>query len=184
LVEMVEFSGKAEQAGQVTISPQRRAELEVAVVEVPEGGKMVVRPSSIAGLVSRSGDPVKIKRRWRLFHPQAWLTFQFRYFVFEGACALIVCGVRGVRFENLDTAVEQGRRSNQIATIGFTPDLGYGVVRAETFWGYFRGFNPLFDDVFRGKGAFLCQEISEEEASKASKFWSGLWSGVLKILGV
>lgn len=184
LVEMVEFSGCEKQAGRVTISPQKRAELEVAVVEIPEGGKMVVRPSSVAGLVSRSGAPVKITRRWRLFHPQAWLTFQFRYFVFEGSCAVIVCGIRGVRFEKLDTVSEKGRRSNQVATIGFTPDLGYGVVRAETFWSYFRSFNPLFDDVFRGKGVFLCQEISEEEASRASKFWNGFWSGVLKVLGV
>lgn len=184
LVELVEFSGDGEGTGRVTVSAQRRAELEVAVVEVPEGGKMVVRPSSIAGLVSKSGEKVRIKRRWRLFHPQAWLTLQFRYFVFEGACSLIVSGVRGVRLELLETDAMKGRRSNQIATIGFSPDLGYGVVRAETFWSYFRGFNPLFDDVFRGQGAFLCQEISEEEATKATRFWNSLWSGVLKVLGV
>ncbi|EDY84474.1 hypothetical protein VDG1235_4105 [Verrucomicrobiia bacterium DG1235] len=184
LIEMVELEGVEESTGKVTVSPQRRAELEVAVVELPEGGQMVVRPSSVAGIVSRSGEPVGIKRRWRLFHPQAWLTFQFRYFVFEGPCALIVSGVRGVRIEVLDTNADKGRRSNQVATIGFTPDLGYGVVRAETFWAFFRGFNPLFDDVFRGKGAFLCQEISEEEATKAGRFWSGVWSGLLKVLGV
>ncbi|MDQ8185218.1 hypothetical protein [Pelagicoccus sp. SDUM812002] len=184
LVEMVELTAPEGGAGQVTVSPQRRAELEVAVVEIPEGGQMVVRPSSIAGLVSRKGSPVRIERRWRLFHPQAWLTFQFRYFVFQGDCSLIVSGIRGVRFERMDTERNQGRRSNQIATIGFSPDLGYGVVRAETFWGYFRGFNPLFDDVFRGRGAFLCQEISAEEATEASRFWKGVWSGLLKVLGV
>lgn len=184
LVELVELRALEGGGGQVTVSPQRKAELEVAIVEIPEGGQMVVRPSSIAGLVSRSGKPVDIKRRWRLFHPQAWLTFQFRYFVFQGECSLIVSGIRGVRFEAMDTDTAQGRRSNQIATIGFSPDLGYGVVRAETFWGYFRGYNPLFDDVFRGKGAFLCQEISEEEASQASRFWSGVWNGLLKVLGV
>ncbi|MBK1877149.1 hypothetical protein [Pelagicoccus mobilis] len=184
LTEMVEFSGMDGNAGNVTVSPQRRAELEVAIVEIPEGGKMVIRPSSVAGLISRSGERVKITRRWRLFHPQAWLSFQFRYFIFEGASAVVVSGVRGVRFEEMNTGSEQGRRSNQIATIGFTPDLGYGVVRAETFWSYFRGFNPLFDDVFRGKGAFICQEITEEEANQASRFWRGLWSGVLKVLGV
>lgn len=184
LVEMVELRGESESAGKVTVSPQRQAELEVALVEIPEGGKLVARPSCIAGVVSRTGENVTIKRRWRLFHPQAWLTFQFRYFVFQGPCALVVSGIRGVRFEVMDSEENLGRRSNQIATIGFTPDLGYGVVRAETFWGYFRGFNPLFDDVFRGKGAFLCQEISEEASTQASRFWSGLWSGILKVLGV
>ncbi len=184
LVEMVELKAPESGAGQVTVSPQRRAELEVALIDIPQGGQMVVRPSSVAGVVSRTGLPVRIERRWRLFHPQAWLTFQFRYFVFQGECSLIVSGVRGVRFEKMDTGENQGRRSNQVATIGFTPDLGYGVVRAETFWGYFRGFNPLFDDVFRGRGAFLCQEIPEEEATSASRFWSSFWSGVLKVLGV
>lgn len=183
LVEMIELVGD-EGNGKVTVSPQKRAELEVAVVEVPEGGQMIARPSSIAGLVSRDGKPLKIRRRWRLLHPQAWLTFQFRYFVFEGPCALIVTGIRGVRFEELDTEGHRGRRSNQVATIGFTPDLAYSVVRAETFWSYFRGFNPLFDDVFRGKGAFLCQEISVEEQTGASRFWAGFWSGMLKVLGV
>ncbi|MBC2605518.1 hypothetical protein [Pelagicoccus albus] len=184
LTEMVEFSQEDEGEGSVTVSPQRKAELEVALLEVPEGSQVVVRPSCIAGLVSRGLEQVKISRRWRLFHPQAWLTFQFRYFIFEGPCALIVSGVRGVRFETLDTKVDKGRRSNQIATIGFTPNLAYGVVRAETFWTYFRGFNPLFDDVFRGRGVFLCQEISEEETTGAARFWGNFWSSVLKVLGV
>lgn len=184
LIEMIELAAPKGGTGQVTVSPQRKAELEVAIVNVPAGGQLVARPSSIAGIVSRNGEPVQIQRRWRLFHPQAWLTFQFRYFVFQGECSLVVSGIRGVRLEVMDTDENKGRRSNQIATIGFTPDLGYGVVRAETFWGYFRGFNPLFDDVFRGKGVFLCQEISEEDATKASRFWSTVWSGMLKVLGV
>ncbi len=183
LIEMVELASE-EATGAITVSPQGDAELEVAVVELPEGGQIVARPSCIAGLVSRDGEPVAIARRWRLFHPQAWLTFQFRYFVFQGPCALIVAGVRGVRFEKLDTQAHYGRRSNQIATLGFTPDLAYGVVRAETFWSYFRKFNPLFDDVFRGRGVFLCQEISKEEASRASRFWSGFWNSLLKVLGI
>lgn len=184
LVEMVELKAPVEGVGRVTVSPQKRADLEVALVEIPEGGQMVIRPSSVAGIIGQGDKSIRIVRRWRLFHPQAWLTFQFRYFVFQGKCSVVVTGIRGVRFEKMDTSSEGGRRSNQIATIGFTPDLGYGVVRAETFWGYFRGHNPLFDDVFRGQGAFLCQEISEEEATQASRFWSVFWSGVLKVLGV
>ncbi len=183
LVEMIELAGVAEE-GRVTVSPQRQAELEIALIEVPEGGQLIVRPSCIAGAVSRSGATLAIKRRWRLFHPQAWMTFQFRYFIFHGPCALIVAGVRGVRYEALETHSEKGRRTNQVATIGFTPDLSYGVARAETFWSYFRGFNPLFDDVFRGRGGFLCQEISERDVNPAVRFWSGLWQGALRLLGV
>lgn len=183
LVELVELSGK-DFEGDVTLSSQKRTEVEVSVLELPENSSVVVRPSSIVAVAANADSGVKIRRRWRLLHPQAWLTLQFRYFIFEGPCKIVVSGVRGVRCETLDTHSEKGRRTNQVATIGFTPTLRCGVVRAETFWGYFRGFNPLFDDVFRGKGVFLCQEISESESTSASKFWSSFWGSLLKVLGV
>jgi len=78
-----------------------------------------------------------------------------------------------------------GRRTNQDATIGFTPNLDYKPVRAETFWGYYRGMNPLFDDLFSGEGVFLCQEITTEGGAGATrKFWSGLRDGVLRVFGL
>ena len=183
LVEMVEL-GASETAGVVTVSSQKRSELEVAHLRIPEGGRLIVRPSLIAGIVSRSGDSVLIRRRWRVFNFQAWLTFQFRYFEFSGPCDLLVNGVRGVRLETLAVDTPLGRRSNAIATIGFSPDLRYGVARAETFWSYFRSFNPLFDDVFRGRGVFLCQEITDKEETTAARFWAGIWNAALKLFGV
>jgi hypothetical protein len=58
-------------------------------------------------------------------------------------------------------------------------------VRAETFWGYYRGLNPLFDDLFSGQGVFLVQETSSGHGERASgRFWASLWSGVLKVLGL
>jgi hypothetical protein len=77
------------------------------------------------------------------------------------------------------------RRTNQDATIGFTPGLAYRPIRAETFWAYFRGMNPLFDDLFEGRGVFLCQETSAKgEQEKVRKFWAGIWGGLLRIFGV
>jgi len=184
LVELVELEAEEGGEGSVTVSAQRKAEMEIAVLDLPEGCQVVARPSNVVGVLAKNEARVRIKRRWRLYHPQAWMTFQFRYFIFCGPGKLIVSGVRGVRLETLDSDKQAGRRSNQAATLGFTPDLGYGVVRAETFWSYFRGFNPLFDDVFRGKGVFLCQEISEVEGSVAGRFWSRTWNGILKVLGV
>lgn len=183
LIEMVELAS-ADRSGKVTVSPQKRAELEVALIDIPKEGKLVARPSCIAGILSLEGETVGIRRRWKLLHPQSWMTFQFRYFEFQGPCQLVVSGVRGVRIETMDTSNEEGRRANQVATLGFTPNLRYGVARAETFWTYLRGFNPLFDDVFRGKGAFLCQEITDAETTTAARFWSGIWNSMLKILGV
>ena len=69
--------------------------------------------------------------------------------------------------------------------IGFTPNLDYLPARAETFWGYYRGMNPLFDDLFAGRGFFLCQQVSAAgDAARARKFWAGLWGGTLKAFGL
>jgi hypothetical protein len=119
---------------------------------------------------------------------QSWVTGQFRYFEFVGPCRLLVAGSRGVRAEVLAPApgnLSPARRTNQDATIGFTPGLAYRPVRAETFWAYFRGMNPLFDDLFEGEGVFLCQETSAKgPQAEVRKFWAGLWSGVLRIFGL
>ena len=58
-------------------------------------------------------------------------------------------------------------------------------VRAETFWSYYRGMNPLFDDLFAGRGIFLCQQVATEgDAKKVRKFWAGIWSGIMRIFGL
>ena len=54
----------------------------------------------------------------------------------------------------------------------FSSNLAYEPVRAETFWGYYRGMNPLFDDLFSGQGVFLVQQVSSPgDASKARKVY-------------
>ena len=79
------------------------------------------------------------------------------------------------------TVPSPARRTNQDATIGFTPGLAYRPIRAETFWAYFRGMNPLFDDLFEGTGVFLCQETSAKgPQEQVRKFWAELCGGVLR----
>ena len=185
LVELIEFNAIGEVGGVITVSTQDRPEMEIGNVELNEACSLIVRPRHIAGLVSRNGSPVEIRRHWRLFHLQSWVTLRFRYFEIVGPCAVLLSGIRGVRLEDLNVEGNRGRRTNQEATIAFTPGLSYRVVKAETFWSYFRGLNPLFDDVFRGNGIFLCQEISSSSNGPLGrKFWSRLWSSVLKVLGV
>lgn len=185
LVELIEIAPEdAESSGGITASTQDKADIELSLIDVPEGGRLILRPSHLVGLVSTTGEAARIRRRWSFTRAQAWMTLQFRFFEFVGPCRLVVSGVRGVRVETLQTEQIAGRRANQDSTIGFTPDLEFGAVRAETFWAYFRGFNPLFDDVFKGKGAFLCQEISKGEGTGPRRFWAGLRDAVLKIVGV
>ncbi len=172
----------------VTLSNQADPHSELAVVTLPEGSSIVLRPSFLAGVVTAEGRRLHIRRRWQLFRWQAWVTLQFRFFEFVGPCRLVVAGSRGIRVENLAAREGPGlpaRRTNQDATVGFTPNLDYRPVRAETFWSYYRGMNPLFDDLFAGRGMFLCQQVaSEGDAKQARKFWATVWGGVMKVFGL
>jgi len=191
LNEMIQMRNKTPAALlRATFSSQDDAHIELALIAVPGGASLVLRPSFLAGLIGPAGRraTAAIRRHWRLFTMQSWVTGQFRYFEFVGPCKLLIAGSRGVRAEVLTASVDNpapARRTNQDATIGFTPGLAYRPVRAETFWAYLRGMNPLFDDLFEGTGVFLCQETSAKgEAAQTRKFWTGLWSGLLRLFGL
>ncbi len=189
LVELVELSNAgAKGEFRVTLSNGVDPHIEMAQVTVPAGASLILRPSFLAGVLQRGDERLEIRRHWRIFRWQAWISGQFRFFEFIGPCRLIVSGSRGVRAERLtdrDGQVSPARRTNQDATIGFTPNLDYRPVRAETFWSYYRGMNPLFDDLFAGKGLFVLQETSSEgPGAKAGKFWATVWNGVLKVFGL
>lgn len=189
LIELIELKAKNGAGEQrLTLSNQANPQSELAVLTLPAGAAIVLRPSFLAGVIVPEGGRLELRRRWQLFRWQAWVTLQFRFFEFVGPCRLIVAGSRGVRAERLterEGNPAPARRANQDATVGFTPNLDYRPVRAETFWSYYRGVNPLFDDLFAGQGIFLCQEISTDgDASRARNFWSGLWGGLTKLFGL
>ena len=189
LIELVELRNNRTEGAQVcTLSNQADAHSELAVITLPPGSAMVIRPSFLAGVIRSEKQGLHIRRRWQLFRWQAWVTLQFRFFEFVGPCRLIIAGNRGVRAEWLvgrEGNPNPARRANQDATIGFTSNLDYAPVRAETFWSYYRGMNPLFDDLFSGPGVFLCQQVSAKgDASSARKFWSNIWNGALKVFGL
>lgn len=190
LKELIEMRNASPEARmRATFSCQEDARVELAVVTVPAGASLVLRPSYLAGLVGPLGRrAAAIRRHWRLFSLKSWATGQFRYFEFVGPCRLLVAGSRGVRAEVLAPSPgqpEPARRSNQDATLGFTPGLAWRPVRAETFWAYFRGQNPLFDDLFEGRGVFLCQQTSARgEAAQQRGFVAGLRDGALRIFGL
>ena len=190
LRELIEMRNAAPEARlRATFSSQADAHVELAVVNLPAGASLVLRPSYLAGIVGPLGRrAAAIRKHWRLFSLQSWATGQFRYFEFVGPCTLLLAGSRGVRAEVLDAQPGlpvPGRRANQDATIGFTPGLAYRPVRAETFWAYFRGQNPLFDDLFEGHGVFLCQQTSAKgEAAGQRQAMVSFWSGLLRIFGL
>lgn len=189
LSELVEMqNGTAGAEYRVTFSNAEDPHIELAVVQVPAGSSLILRPSFLAGVINNAGETLQISRRWVIWRWLSWVTLQFRFFEFVGPCRLVVAGTRGVRAERLVDREGQpraARRTNQEATIGFTPNLEYRPVRAETFWGYYREMNPLFDDLFAGPGVFICQETAQAEpGQRAGRFWSSLWNGILKVFGL
>ncbi len=189
LTELIEMRNKTAGELRATFSSQTDAHTELGLVSLPEGATMIVRPRFLAGLVGTGGGRMRIRRHWRLFHVQAWVTGQFRHFEFVGPGHLLLAGGRGVRGEVLGASGEPAgtgaRRVNSDATIGFTPGLDYRPVRAETFWAYLRGMNPLFDDLFEGRGVFLCQETSARSPFEQKRgAGERLWDGVLRVFGV
>lgn len=186
LVEMRNVTAAGER--RVTFSNADDPHTELSLVDVPEGASLILRPSFLAGAITSGEQRLVIRRRWQLFRWQSWLTLQFRFFEFVGPCRLLITGVRGVRAERLmdrDGLKPRARRTNAAATIGFTPSLDYRPVRAETFWGYYRDMNPLFDDHFAGYGLFLVQETSNAgDGTKGGRFWTSLWNGMMKVFGL
>ena len=144
---------------------------------------MILRPSAIAGVVLPAGGATRIRRRWLFSRVQAWMTLQFRYFEFEGPQRVLLAGSRGVRVESLGGDEGPGaRRVNANTIIGFSPTLDYRPVRAETFWAYHRGQNPLFDELFSGHGIFLCQASTQDD-DPAGGFWAGAGRTLMRVVG-
>jgi hypothetical protein len=188
LIEIKNAAADTNAARRLTLSNQSDPHCELAVVTLVEGSSLILRPSFLAGVITAGDSRLRIRRRWQLFRWQSWVTLQFRFFEFIGPCRLIVAGKRGVRVEDLstrDTEDVPARRTNQDATMGFTPNLDYRPARAETFLSYYRGMNPLFDDLFAGRGMFLCQQVAARgDKDEARNFWGGVWGGAMKVFGM
>ena len=136
-------------------------------------------------MVFPANQPPRIQSQWRWPFLHAWITLQFRHFVFHGPVRLLLAAPRGVQVEELDRREGVGRRTNQDAVIAFEPGLAYTSRRAETFLAYWRGANPLFDDYFTGRGKLLSQQvIGKPQRAGVRKLWSSLTGVVGKLLGL
>ena len=155
---------------------------ELALVTIPAGSAMVMRPRALRGLVQPVGQTTRISRHWRLGRMSSWLTLQLRYLVFHGPCLLVVQGGRGVRLE----PAGPGRGINQAATIGFSAGLSYAVRRSEAFGAYLMGRQELFNDSFEGAGHYLYEHMPRE--GERGGLWGrgirGLGDALLKVVGL
>jgi hypothetical protein len=187
LVELTSLrQTRAGTVGKVTLSDSRLTQQELCVVELAAGSSLVLRPRSLVATVVRGAEPVRLRARWLFRHRHAWAALQFRVFEVAGPCRLVIAGTRGVRVESLNggDGTPVRRRVNRGSTLGFSSSLAHGVVRAETFWAYYRGHHSLFDDVYSGTGTLLYEQAGRTGEESSERRWGVLWSGVLRALGL
>lgn len=166
----------------VTISATSDMFDEVGIIYIGEGSGLVFRPSNLIGAVQNERRPLRVHSVWRFGHFSAWLTLRFRFLVFEGPCALMIKGARGVALE----PVQDGRRIGGGATMGWSSGVRYKVMRSETYMAYLTGKQSLFNDSFAGAGGKIIYE-EMPRARKAGIFGrglEGLGDGLLKVVGL
>jgi len=162
----------------------KNPENEMAVVQLPEGGSLVVRPSFLAGVILPPGKKLEVRLRWQFFRWQSWLTGQLRFLEFKGPCRLVVVGRPGLRAERLikgDDNVQPTCRTSRDKMIGFTPNLEYRLIRTTRFWNYYRWNQRLFDAYFVGVGFVLTQT---SVPGRKTAFWSATRNRARKIIGL
>ena len=155
---------------------------EVGKITLGQGEALVLQPRSLVGVVQHVDRPVRLSRRW-VFSLSAFVTFQFRYLIFDGPGTLLVQGCRGVRLEPAGT----GRSIDQNATLGFSANLDYRPRRSETFGAYLLGVNGLFNDSFAGGPGFCVYEEMPylgRRTGITGRGLEGLTDGLLKVLGI
>jgi len=174
---------RAAQPETVVISGTRDPLSEVAILGLPAGSAVVLRPRSLVAVAGRRTEPLRITTHWRLRSLHAWLTLQLRYVVFHGPARLVVKGCRGVRVEKAGA----GRRINQAATMGFSANLAYSTTRCDTFAAYLMGEQELFNDSFAGVGGFCIYEEMPHPGARAGvtgRGLEGLTDSMLKAFGL
>ncbi len=167
----------------ITLAGSRMQADQFKVVDVPEGGSLVLRPAFLAGLIFKSAEPLVIRRYWRFFHWQAWSAGQFRFFEFVGPCRLIVAGDDALQAERLMDGAETPVpvfRVKQSKVAAFTPNLECRPVRAVSFWRYYAGATRLFEAGFSGRGLVVYAKPGALGGIKSSSWYRR----VLKVFGL
>jgi uncharacterized protein (AIM24 family) len=155
---------------------------EVGALPLAASESLVLQPRNLVGIVQPVDRPIRIVRRWR-FGWSAWITFQFRYLIFQGPGTLLVQGCRGVRLEPSGS----GRSIDQTATMGFSAALDYRPRRTETFGAYLLGVNGLFNDSFAGGPGYCVYEempYAGRRAGLTGRGFEGLTDAALKVFGI
>jgi hypothetical protein len=153
---------------------------ELGLLQLKPLHRIVISPRYIAGVSQVCNHPIRISKHWRLGSLHAWLTWQFRYFVFEGPGTLVIRGCRGIRVD----AASSGCNVPRAAVIGFTPSLTYRSVRAASFVAFVMGKQDLLLDRFDEGEGYVITEAVPRTLQGSGKGLQGVLDVVLKAIGI
>ncbi|HEU5080455.1 MAG TPA: hypothetical protein VFT72_14685 [Opitutaceae bacterium] len=163
-------------------------ETEFSLVQVPEGGSLVVKPRYVGGVVQPGESPLRWRTRWKLFHRHAWASGQFRFIEICGPCRVVLFGPPPLRVEVLPTreaGSRPARRFHGRAMVGFSPEIEYRRVRTGNFWRYIIGRNALLEALFVGPGILVCHEGAVNLPRRGfTRRISRAWGGMLHAFGL
>jgi hypothetical protein len=180
--ESHELRPEAGRGAEVTLACREDSQQELAAVELPPGEALVLSPRHVVAVLAPVDAPVRLRARWDLTSWQAWVGGQFRHFVWRGPSVLVVAGRRGIRAEALEGSALRMRAD---LVIGHSLGVARRPVRAETFWSYYRGRHPLWDEQIAGPGLALLETAgSLGAAAAARRWWERATQALLRTLGL
>lgn len=177
-------NARAGRSHSLIFAHHKNPENQMAVVHLPDGGSLVVRPSFLAAVIMPAGQKLQLRPRWQLFRWQAWVTGQLRFLEVVGPCRLVVAGRPGLSVERLmmgEDGVSPERRTSLDKTVAFTPNLEYRLIRTARFWNYYRWNHRLFDAHFSGVGFVLTQTTLP---GRRTGIWSVTRNRARKLIGL
>ena len=180
LAELTEVSvGEHEPETEVVVSSGQNPDTYLCEVQLLNHPGMVVYPSQVIAI---SGN-VRLKTRWCLTNPHAWIAGRLRHIIFCGTGRIYVQGSGGI---DPVPIIDQPVRISEWIVAAFETVLSFSTVRTETFWPYYRGIVPLFDYEFQGRGIILRQTapLSKQKEITTIRFLDGLLNGIGKLLGL
>jgi uncharacterized protein YlxW (UPF0749 family) len=188
LCGITEITNQSSSPLRVTLSQSKDPNEEVSLLELPdENCSVIMLPSHLAGILCPSGQSPRLCSHWVWRHLHAWIAGRFRYIEIFGPATLVLHGTRGLKREEVGD-VAQGHpghwKNNRNVTVAFSPHLLFASRRAETFFSYLRGANPLFDQRFQGCGMVVTQQASPDRRNGLQRVFQGFWDGILRALGI
>lgn len=172
----------------VSLGLASQPETEFSLVNVPDGGSLVVKPRFVGGVIEPRGQNLAWRTRWTLFHRQAWASGQFRFIELCGPCRVVIFGPPPLRVEVLperEAGARPARRLHARSMVGFSPEIEYRRVRTGKFWRYLIGRSALLEALFVGPGVLVCHESASRPHRRGlSRGLGRIWTGMLYAFGL